>query len=297
MLFGFDGRRKVKCVLTRIERNHWHPGFLGAMELEFRKYRKALIFDDEHSLSKEPLKMDLLIIRKDKSVSITNQIGEIFREHNIWEYKSPDDGLTIDDYFKTVGYAYLYKGLGKTVNGISGEELTVSLARDIHPDQLFSALVKSGGTIDQKYPGVYYINGVVKIPTQVIVTGELDKETHTSFRVLTKRLSEEDAEKFIRMAGSFTEPGDKHNVDAILQLSVSANRDVYEELKRRDPSMCEALRDLMKEEIQEDNQKAVDIALITVIKNQMKKLGWDANRTMENMGISEKDQIRYVTML
>ena len=117
----------------KIERDHWHPGFLGAMEIEFRAYRANLIFDDEHSLSKEPLKMDLLIIKKDKGVTITNQIGDIFRTHNIWEYKSPDDDITIDDYFKTVGYAYLYKGLGKTVNEIPGDELTVSMVRDGRP--------------------------------------------------------------------------------------------------------------------------------------------------------------------
>ena len=133
----------------KIERDHWHPGFLGAMEIEFRAYRANLIFDDEHSLSKEPLKMDLLIIRKDKGVAITNQIGDIFRTHNIWEYKSPDDDITIDDYFKTVGYAYLYKGLGKTVNEIPGDELTVSMVRDVHPDKLFSVIIESGGKIDQ----------------------------------------------------------------------------------------------------------------------------------------------------
>ena len=39
----------------KMERDHWHPGFLGAMEIEFREFRSDLVFDDEHSLSKEPL--------------------------------------------------------------------------------------------------------------------------------------------------------------------------------------------------------------------------------------------------
>ena len=276
----------------KIERDYWHPGFLGAMEIEFREYRNVLIFDDEHSLSKEPLKMDLLIIRKDKSVSITNQIGEIFREHNVWEYKSPDDGLTIDDYYKTVGYVCLYKGLGKTVNEIPGEELTVSLARDEHPYKFFATILESGGVIEQRYPGVYYIREIVKMPTQVIVTSELEHEIHPSLRVLTKRLEEKDAERFIQLAGTFTESGDRHNADAILKVSMSANRAVYEELKRRDPFMCEALRELMKEEIQEERQDAVDIALIAAIKNQMKTLGLDASKIMESMGLSAADQLR-----
>ncbi|MBR3316795.1 MAG: hypothetical protein IKG21_03085 [Atopobiaceae bacterium] len=53
-------------------KDHWHPGFLGAMELEFREYRRSLDFDDEHTLSKEPLRIDLLIIKKEKGVAIAN---------------------------------------------------------------------------------------------------------------------------------------------------------------------------------------------------------------------------------
>ena len=55
----------------------------------------------------------LLIIEKRKGVQIQNEIGKIFRGHNIIEYKSPDDGMTIDDFFKTLGYAFLYIGLGE----------------------------------------------------------------------------------------------------------------------------------------------------------------------------------------
>lgn len=281
----------------KIEKDHWHPGFLGAMEIEFRAYRTNLEFDDEHSLSKEPLKMDLLIIKKDKHVIITNQIGDIFRKHNVFEYKSPDDGITIDDYYKTVGYAYLYKGLGKTVNEIPGDELTVSLVRDVHPDKLFETVKNSGGTVEEKYPGVYYISGIVSIPTQVIVSSELEPSLHTSLRILTKRVREDDVEAFIRMAREFTEPGDRHNADAILQLSVSANRSVYDELKRRDPAMCEALRDLMKEEIQEENQKAVDVALVAVIRSLMKKNNIGASEAMETLSIPVADQIRYASII
>lgn len=60
---------------------HWHPGFQGAMELEFLKYKGQLEFNGEFQLSKEPLRMDLLIIKKQKDIVIENQIGTIFRTH------------------------------------------------------------------------------------------------------------------------------------------------------------------------------------------------------------------------
>ncbi len=56
---------------------------------------------------------------------------------------------------------------------------------------------------------------------------------------------------FIEMAEKLTTQGDRANVDAILQVSVSANYELYEKIKRRDPIMCEAMRRLMKDEMKE----------------------------------------------
>lgn len=43
-------------------------------------------------------------------------------------------------------------------------------------------------------------------------------------------------------------------MDALLQVNVSANRKVFERIKRKEPIMCEALRELMKD----DFKAAVD---------------------------------------
>ena len=61
--------------------------------------------------------------------------------------------------------------------------------------------------------------------------------------------------------------------------------------------MCEALRDLMKDEIQEERQDAADIATVILIKNLMKKQGWDANKAMDNLAIPAADQLRYAARL
>lgn len=74
----------------------------------------------EHTL-KEVIgqcRMDLLVIKKLTNVKIKNEIGRIFKRHNVVEYKSPEDELGIDDYYKTVGYACLYKGFGETADQI-----------------------------------------------------------------------------------------------------------------------------------------------------------------------------------
>ena len=281
----------------RIERDHWHPGFLSAMELEFLQYKGNLDFNGEFQLSREPLRMDLLIIKKQKEIVIDNQIGSIFRTHNIIEFKSPRDGLTIDDYIKTVGYAYIYKGLGNSVNAIPLSELTVTLVRDVVPVGLFERIKEEGGSVEERYPGIFYINGVVNIPTQFILTSSLDKNMHICLRILSEHAEEEDIKRFIKMASELSEPIDRQNVDALLQVSISANSKTYDNIKRGNPFMCEALRELMKDEIQEEKQKAIDTSLIAVIKNLMKNSGCDATTAMEKLGIPATDQIRYAAKL
>ena len=171
------------------------------------------------------------------------------------------------------------------------------MVRDIHPKVLFTKIVEEGGKVVEKYPGVYYVSGIFNTPSQILVTSELDPSMHASLRILTRRAKAADVETFLRMAQGFTEPGDRQNANAVLQLSVSANRSVYEEIKRRDPVMCEALRELMKDEIQEERQDAVDIATIAMIRNIMKKMGYDGPKAMDFLDIPAADQLRYAARL
>ena len=279
----------------------WHPGFCSAMELEFSRYKDLLDFNREFPLSKEPLRVDLLMIKKIKDIILDIDIGKLFKTYNIIEYKSPKDGLTIDDYIKTVGYAYLYKGLGATVDAVPLSELTATIVRDTEPTKLFKKIKSEGGSIEEKYPGVFYITGVVGIPTQFILTSSLSKDFHTCLRVLSNKATEEDIKRFIEMTSEFTEPIDKENADAVMHVSINANREVYNKIREENPFMCQALRELMKDEIQEEikaaEEKAVDEKLITSIKNLMKKFGMDAKTVMDGMGISATDQLRYLAML
>ena len=253
----------------------WHPAFYGAAELEFKKNKKDLIFEREYNLSKEPIRMDLLIIKKVTDAVIENQIGKIFRAYIVIEYKSPDDGLTIDDYFKTMGYACLYKGLGETVNKIKADQITITLVRDIYPAEMINELRNMGLVITEVYSGIFYVTGNVQFTTQIIVTSKLDSELHMWLKVLTKKLDRKDAARFVTLVKELIEPGDKSNADAVFEVSASANRTLYEEM-RRDPYMCNALREIMKEEIEQEKEIGKEIGeakqLIGNVASLQKKL-------------------------
>lgn len=101
------------------------------------------------------------------------------------------------------------------------------------------------------------------IHSSVILTlkgTELNSKNHESLKALSKSAQTDDIQRFTELASDFTEPGDKEKADAVLQVSVAANRKNYDKV-RRTSDMCEALRELMKEEIEEELKKNRDKAI------------------------------------
>ena len=276
----------------------WHPGFYGAAELEFLSNKGDLEFQREFNLSKEPIRMDLLIIKKLADVRIENELGHILKKYNVAEFKSPDDALSIDDYYKTVGYACLYKGLGETVDQIPANELTISIFRESYPREMFEAMKNLGMEIKEQYPGIYYISGKQALfDTQIVVTKQLDKETHRTLRILSKHVREEDVRAFVEKAVRMSEPGDRNNVDAVLQVSVSANKEIFEAIRRCDKVMCEALRELMKEDFEKQERETKQETLLEAIRNLMETMKCSADQAMAALKIPEADKGKYIAKL
>ena len=114
----------------------WHPAFVAAMDLELNENRKDLEYNKEYNLNTKPLEVDLLVIKKNKKSQIVNEIGKLFRGNNIIEYKSPEDSLDIDMFYKVGAYASLYKSYGKTVDERKADDITVSIFREMKPVEI-----------------------------------------------------------------------------------------------------------------------------------------------------------------
>ena len=129
--------------------------------------------------------------------------------------------------------------------------------------------------------------------TQIVVTKQLDKENHRTLRVLSKRVKEEDVRAFVEKAAQISEPGDRNNVDAVLQVSVSANKEIYEAIRRCDKVMCEALRELMKEDLEQREQET----LLKAIRNLMETMKCSAEQAMAALKIPDADRGKYIAKL
>ena len=67
----------------------------------------------------------------------------------------------------------------------------------------------------------------------------------------------QDAELFLEQIHYLESKNERSNIDSVLQVSVNANKQVYS-LLRRQNEMCEALRELMKDEIEKELENKLE---------------------------------------
>lgn len=233
----------------------WHPAFIAAMNLELIQNRNDLVFEKEYNLNMKPLEIDLLVIKKGVSVQLANEIGYLFKGHNIIEYKSPEDSLDIDDFYKAGAYASLYKAYGETVDSIKANDITVSIIREVKPEKLFKYFEEHEYVVTNPHKGIYYIKDKVLFPTQIVVTKELDSNAHRWIKALTVQLNKDDLSGLLDNRQQMTKKIDREFADSVLEVSIKANRQLVEKLREGDDGgVISVLKEIMEPEIQESEK-------------------------------------------
>lgn len=226
----------------------WHPAFQAVLQIELMEDREFLRFLEEYNLTKKPLQIDTLIIKMDRGKRIHKSFGRLFRQYNIVEYKSPGDYLSINDFFKVMSYAGFFQSSSARDGEIPPEELTVTLMTCRYPRKLLNFLKnRYRAEISEVYQGIYYVSGLL-FPMQVVVIGRLSKDENIWLSRLRKHL---DRKKDIEVLAREYRGKEKDPLyAAAMDLIVRANWKMYEEEK-----MCDALRELFADELQESERK------------------------------------------
>ena len=137
------------------------------------------------------------------------------------------------------------------MDSIPIEELTITLVTGKYPRKLIHHLkTKLRYQVKKAESEIYYVTGD-KIPIQIIVTKELTEAENLWLKSRTNELEQnETAEKLL-------EEYSKNQANAlyrsVMELIVRANKQKFEEVK----GMCDALRELMKDEIDAEVKKQV----------------------------------------
>lgn len=226
-------------------RLQWHSGFSAALRVELEDELDELCIEDEHMLSKKPVQIDVLVVKKKGEQPIRKNIGRIFRKHNIIEYKSPEDYLSINDFYKVYGYTCFYQSETKRVKDIPPEEITMTFICNHYPQKLLEHLKKFKGIeVEKQEAGLYYLLGD-SFPIQLVIVKELSKEENYWLQNL--RCNLKTGEEIQEVVRRYEQVKHKAYYSDVMNLIVRANQKQMEEEK----NMCEALNELFAEELKE----------------------------------------------
>ncbi len=248
---------------------YWHPAFYADIQIELKDDADNLIFENEHQLSKNPLEIDVLIIKKETNEPIKKNIGRIFRKYNIIEYKSPGDSLSVDDFYKVYGYACFYKTDVPHVNSIPVEELTITFVSEKYPRKLIHHLKHTKMyEIKMVEPGIYYIKGDI-IPIQIIITRKLSEIENLWLKSLTNKLEKtENARKLIE---DYRNHADNNLYRSVIETIMRANQKTFEEVNGMSDIFMEIVQEKFDRKLKEETDKAVKKAIDKAVEEAVEK--------------------------
>ena len=262
----------------------WHSGFYGAIGLEFLENDADLEYDSEHQLNHNPIRIDLLVVKKNKDIELVNELGAKFRGHNIMEYKSEKDRLSIDTVFKANAYAALYKAYGQSVDEIKADDITVTLAREAYPREAFKALRKYGYEIEQVHPGIYLVTGRYIFPTQIVVFNQLDENLHFWLTNLHRNINKDRMKEAVLKVYDLRGKAGLMYGMAYISAVVEANGKAVKELSNEEGfDMGKVMEEILHDKLIEREQKGRVAAFAEMVRDGLISIAEAAKRS----GLSE----------
>jgi hypothetical protein len=216
----------------------WHPAFAEAIRIILAPYKDVLSFENEHELTSAPLKIDLMVIKKNKDVQIELKIGKIFLTFNVLEYKGPGDYLSLSDFYKVYAYVCLYIAFEK----IDIKDITLTFSLSNYPMEVFKHLKEVRKyKITKKHHGIYYVEDDI-IPIQFILNSELDDEENIYLNSLTKALT---VNKVKALLAKLSKKETQASVTAFTDAIMRGNLKIFMEALKMDDlkEMAESIKD------------------------------------------------------
>ena len=242
------------CAEADAVKRQFHPAFCAAMELELRRDKEHLIFEKEYNLNTKPNRIDLLIINADTNVRVKSELGAIFRKHNIFEFKSPNDALDVKIYHRTIGYAYLYVTYSRETSSM--EDVTVSFLRSRYPRALMKWFRNNGFHIKNFANGIYHITKSGHVDMQVIAANQLGSG-YAWINKLTSDLELEDIVQMQKELRMITDENDRINAESVMDLSLSLNAEKEWVKELIGMGMLKDLLDEERQKMREERQKMI----------------------------------------
>lgn len=283
----------MKKVYTKEDENkiQWHQAFVGAMYCELGDDINNVEFNPEHSITRKPLQMDLLIVKKLTKngvlAELSSSIGKMLSAYNIIEYKSPDDELGIDAFFQAYTYACYYKSSADRENERKDRDITVILVKQRYPLSLVRYLESRGCVIAEELPGISTVSGSQFFNIVIFTTGRMSPENNMWLNALRGNMERENygrlARESSRLKGKAAEYG-----EAVLSVVDKVNFKQVQEWKE-DEDMASLLYEARTEGMQQGIQEGMQQGIKQVAIGMLKANKLSVNEIAMYSGLSVKE--------
>ena len=208
------------------ERLNWHQAFYGAFQWELADYRDYLEFRYEEQLTTEPLRIDILVVKKKQNAPIAKNIAAIFRRDNVIEYKSPDDYVSVKSFNKTLAYCYLYA----SIHDLAITDISLTIVESRYPQKVIRYIKDAWGwEVEETESGIHQVRGAgMALPIQFIESRKLREDENRWITGLRRDLN-------ALSLGKLLEGSTLHQEDALmreyLRVVLAANAKALEEVR------------------------------------------------------------------
>jgi hypothetical protein len=157
-------------------------------------------------------------------VVIEKNIGAIFKTENVIEYKSPEDKITVEDFYKVYGYACFHASQKQ----VDVREVTLTFVETRHPQKLIKHLREERKyAVEERESGIYWVSGDI-MPIQIIESKKLTRAGNLWLRDLSVGLRGQDVSVVLEESRLVR---DDMRVDAYVYAILQANAEAVKEMK------------------------------------------------------------------
>ncbi len=254
--------------------------YLASMEAALRskyfdKFKSIEILSEKPLGAELPIQ-DLLVLKKDPKLKLTDDIGSFFKEHNVIENKGVNDSISVNDVFKAQAYAGMYMSINRKVDEIPWETMTVTAIQFQFPRATFTRLGKMGCKITELVSNaVWEVFGPpLSFPFRVVNAANLGDDWAV-LKVIAPGASQE---TLLKLQQDFEQTDDqrvKEHLKGVLRVAYVNNRATFKKMKETgvmSDEIISAVKDLFENELKVMKlQDEAEKKRLTETNNQLKE--------------------------
>ncbi|MBQ9252506.1 MAG: hypothetical protein IJ188_07715 [Clostridia bacterium] len=226
----------------------YHAGLIAALKAKYDDNYEFMETIKELTLGEKAPRTDAVVLKKDPSQLLTDEVGSFFNEHNVIEFKGFGDGINSNDFYKAQGYAIMYMTIDRKVDEIPIEKVTVTVLQYRNPRETFKKLKAKGCSISIRSKGVWEVTGPMTLFLYQVVDLDVVGKGWEAFKIIIPGAKMEDIEAVQEAYEKAPDGPEKDHLGDVLRTSIESNKDTFRLLKE-EGKMSEAVGVVFAEEI------------------------------------------------